>query len=31
MPHETYEQLAARGFPMRLLGKDRRQVAVSRR
>jgi 4-amino-4-deoxy-L-arabinose transferase-like glycosyltransferase len=31
MPHETYAQLAASGFPMRLLAKDRRKVAVSRR
>lgn len=30
LPHTTYAQLSARGFPMRVLGKDRRRVAVSR-
>lgn len=31
MPHRTYAQLAAEGLPMRVLGQDRRRVAVSRR
>jgi 4-amino-4-deoxy-L-arabinose transferase-like glycosyltransferase len=31
MSHKTYTEQAARGLPMRLLGKDRRRVAVSRR
>jgi hypothetical protein len=30
MSHETYAQLDARGLPMRVLGRDRRRVAVSR-
>lgn len=30
MSHKTYAEQAARGLPMRLLGKDRRRVAVSR-
>lgn len=30
MPHELYSELAARGVPMRVLGTDRRRVAVSR-
>jgi 4-amino-4-deoxy-L-arabinose transferase-like glycosyltransferase len=31
MPHATYEWLASRGLPMRVLGADRQRVAVSRR
>ena len=31
MTHTTYKQLDARGLPMRVLGKDKRRVAVSRR
>jgi 4-amino-4-deoxy-L-arabinose transferase-like glycosyltransferase len=31
MSHSTYSHLAARGLPMRVLGKDRRRVAVARR
>lgn len=31
MSHRTYAELLARGLPMRVLGKDRRRVAVSRR
>jgi len=30
MSHETYAQLDARGLPMRVLGRDKRRVAVSR-
>ena len=30
MSHKTYEQLAHSGLPMRVLGSDRRRVAVSR-
>ncbi|HKQ12852.1 MAG TPA: glycosyltransferase family 39 protein [Steroidobacteraceae bacterium] len=31
MPHRTYEDLRGRGLPMRVLGRDRHRVAVSRR
>jgi hypothetical protein len=31
MSHRSHAELAARGLPMRVLGKDRRRVAVSRR
>lgn len=31
MKHATYSRLAGRGVPMRILGTDRRRVAVSRR
>lgn len=30
MPIETYQELARRGLPMRVLGRDRRRVAVRR-
>jgi 4-amino-4-deoxy-L-arabinose transferase-like glycosyltransferase len=30
MPAATYQQLVSRGLPMRVLGQDRRRVAVSR-
>lgn len=30
MPHAIYSQLAARGLPMRVLGRDQKRVAVSR-
>jgi hypothetical protein len=31
MPFRTYEEFRGRGLPMRVLGRDKHRVAVSRR